>query len=434
MKTIKIAASINNIDPIFLDEYNKKDLYVVAFENSDLYKFTLKNFQKNKVIGIKNLKNKDLVNLDFLETTEMTDLGKKLEEHKIDYFVLPHKNLKKIEEWSKKNKIKMTAPSSILQENLEDKLFFDEILKKYKLSSPKTFSVKNLPKDKSYVLQKAKSIATLGTTFHKNPKTLLSKLATMSKDEQKNYLIREYLNGVSVGISIFLDKDGNYFFSGMRRQCFNYKGIFPHVFLGVQWLRKDFFPKHAIKRIYLLMEKLAKVLLKQGFIGVANVDVVIYKNIPYIIECNPRMSSATQHVFSVPNMCNIKNPWEFFLNTFCGKKNTKIKADKTPNTYFEGCLLDVDAMEKTKVTYVPRIGTYSLENNKVKFISNDIKDFTDAKKRFFVFHDLADKKMEYENCTICTLVSNYPLFNVKTGKLNKKGKFLHDYFKKKMTS
>ncbi|MFA6306142.1 MAG: ATP-grasp domain-containing protein [Candidatus Gracilibacteria bacterium] len=430
----KIAASINNIDPIFLDQYNKNNLYVVVFENSSLYKFTLKNFQKDKIITIKNLKNKDLVNLDFLETTEMTDLAKRLKESGVEYFVLPHKNLQKIEEWSKKNKIKMTAPSSILQENLEDKLFFDEILKKYKLSSPKTFTKNSLPKDKSYVLQKAKSIASLGTTFHKNPKTLLETLSKMSETEQKNYLIREYLNGVPVGISIFLDKDGNYFFSGMRRQCFDYKGIFPHIFLGIQWLRKDFFPKPAMKKIYLLMESLAKTLLKQNFIGIANIDVVIYKNIPYIIECNPRMSSATQHVFSVPNMCNIKNPWEFFLNTFCGNKNIKVKANKTPKTNFEGCLLDVDVMQKTKITHVPEIGTYSLENNKVKFISGDLKDFTDDKKRFFIFHDLSDKKMEYENCTICTIVSNYPLFNVKTGKLNQKGKFLHDYFKKKMTT
>ncbi|EKD63877.1 MAG: hypothetical protein ACD_51C00160G0002 [uncultured bacterium] len=234
-------------------------------------------------------------------------------------------------------------------------------------------------------------------------------------------IIREYLNGIPIGVTVFLDKDGNYFLSGMRRQCFSYKGCFPDKFLGIQWLKHDFFPEPTIEKITSLLERLAEVFISENFIGVANVDIVVYEGLPYLLECNPRMSSATQHLFSVSQLCGIDNPWLFFLNTFCDGKNEPIRNGRMPLSDFEGCLMDIDIKGEIRVDNMPPVGIYTFEGGNIRFISDSISDLNRNQDFFFLFHEFSDAEAFYSDITLCTVINNSPLFNLDTGKLNRRG-------------
>lgn len=423
---MNIAVFINSIDPIFLETTYQKTLFVIVRKETDLETFTKINFQKDKIIAMDKA--------DIKSSIKTSSFAKVLKKNDIKYLFVPHRTSEGITKWCKKNNIKPLVTTLKQQKELENKLYFDKLLKKNKILSPKTFKTdKNTIKkiQKTCVLQEAGSFGMFGTKFCKNGQELTDALKTY-ETQRKNLILREYLDGMSIGVSIFMDKDKNYFFSGMRRQCFGYENGFPHTFLGVQWIPQDFFQSATIKRIDQILKKLTKVLIKEKFVGVANIDFILHNNKPYIIECNPRMSSATQHLFSIPNLCGSKNVWPFILNTFMGKKNKKIQNGKMPNHSFQGCLLDIDAKGKVNIENIPKVGVYTYKNKKIKFVSRSIKDM--RKNEFFLFNELLNKQPTCSNVTLCTIISNKALFNIETGELNKDGKYLYSYFEKKITS
>lgn len=418
----KIAVFINSIDPVFLEKKHKKNLFVIVQKDTNCKIFAKNNFNKDQLIILNKADIKSAIKIEAFATI--------LKKNNIKYLFIPHRTSEEIDKWCKKNNIKPLVTELRQQKRLENKLYFDKLLKKNKIPSPKTLKL-NKKTSRQCVLQEASSFGMFGTKFCQNRRELTDAIKTY-KFQKRNLILREYLDGMSIGVSIFMDKDKNYFFSGMRRQCFEYKNGFPHVFLGIQWIPHGSFPAKTIKEINKVLEKLTKTLIKEKFIGVANIDFILRNNKPHVIECNPRMSSATQHLFSVPNLCGSKNVWSFIINAFNGEKNPEIQNGELPRHSFRGCLLDIDAKGKVNIKNIPKVGVYTYKNKKIKFVSRSIRDMRGKNDNFLLFNELSGKKSSCRTTTLCTIISNKPLFDISTGKLNKDGKYIYNHFKKEI--
>ena len=427
MKKNRIAIFLNCLEPIFLSPENKRSCFVIVEKSSFYSSFARSNFSAAKLIFFSKRKRKN-GQISFWEMLKEPDLINRLKQKKITHFVVPHRYYAKIGEWAKKNNIKLIGPVQS-QQKYENKLFFDNFLKKNNISSPPMVDKRNLTAKKSpntLVVQTEESFGLFGTKFIKGGESL-----SEIKINNKKLLIRKFLSGPSLGVSIFLNKKGYYFFSSLRRQCFIYNRNIPNKFLGIQWLPINFFSKKIRQKIANILSRLAMELGKSGFYGLANVDLIISKDEPYILECNPRLSSATPQIFSIEKLTNIKNPWNFYLDIFLKPQRTvRVKADKLPNSDYIGSILDIDVYEKAVIKKVLPIGIYLWKNNKTIFISNSTDAYQKNKNALFLFHELSGGETLNKNETLCTIFSHTPLFNLAAGSFNKEGIKIYNYLKK----
>ena len=424
----KAAVWLNTIEPVFFAKQNQLSCsFLILKESKYLVDFARKNFPASNLIFLKS--KRKIVYPSFQDVVFQTDLVQQLRRNNIKYLVVAHRSSKEIEKWAKNNQIKLIVTLWPLQKKLEDKIYFDKLLAKYRILSPKTILAKNpekyLKSNQTYVIQKSDSFGLFGTCFYRPGKN-----SPKLKINYKKILVREYLPGVPVGVSIFLDQAGNYFFSGLRLQCFIYQNGFPKDFIGIQWLPSNFFPSAVNKKINIELKKLVKLLKDEKFKGVANIDLLIYRHEPYIIECNPRLSTSTPQIFSWPELTKVKNSWQFFLNTFQGQDNIRIKKNKLPAHNFKGSVLDIDLPAKTKIRKILPVGVYKIEKHKIRFISQLVKDFLGNQNSFFLFHELSGQEAINRDFTLATIISNSPIFNLNSGELNQKGIKLFNYIKK----
>ena len=422
----KIAVLINGIEPIFLSPDNKRGIFVVVLAGTSLEKFVKANFSVNNIVVIKPKTKSKKQLLALIDLLNKTDIAPKLKAKGIKYFVVPHRSSEKIEAWAKKNKIKLIVTPLTLQQKLENKIYFDNLLKKNKIPSPPTLSATDLRKSSNanlpIVVQEIGSYGLFGTKFYHSAAEYLS-----LRPKIKNVLIRKYLPEMpAVGVSIFLDKNGNFFFSGLRLQCFEYESGLPKNFLGIQWLPDEFFSAKINKKLNEILKKLVGVLKKEKFRGVANFDLLIGKDKILILECNPRLSSATPQIFGSKKLTGFDNSWEFYLNIFTGEQVIKVKNNKLPKHNFQGALLDIDVNQAVKVKRILPVGWYSFENNRIKYRGLKLK--RSLKNRFFLFHELA-KPQAIKHTTLCTIISDFALFDPHQAGLNVKGKIIYEYFK-----
>ena len=430
LKDSNLAILINSPDLFFLNSIEQQRLFIVVEKQSLLEILARKNFKKDKIITYayrRPYKLEESVSLATDNLLTKTDFTQQLLNKGIKYFFVPYRSSKKIEKWSKATGIKLIVTPLAFQNKLENKKYFDNFLKKHQIASPPRIAGNKIKKKQSYVIQEAKVSNFLRTNFFPNG----NKLASYIRKKNiclKKYVIREYLPGVSVGVSLFIDTEGNYFFSALRRQCFIYQNNFPQKFLGIQWLKTDFFPVAVTKKINQQLKKLSQDLIRNKFFGVANVDLIIYNNYPYILECNPRLSMSMPQAFSLASLTTYKKSWQFFLNIFSQNHQSKIKIAHLPFNNYTGAVLDLENKNKIIIRNPLSNGVYRLLKGKISFVSNSIKDFKWQKDIFFLFHELAEGQILGRGHSLCTIFSNFPLFNSATGTLNDQGKKLYNYF------
>ncbi|MFA6304213.1 MAG: ATP-grasp domain-containing protein [Patescibacteria group bacterium] len=430
----KTAILINSPEVLFLSHKDLANIYVVVFKNSPLAHLAKKNFSASRLIYIKQKSQSEIneaPSVEFGDLISKTDLTVKLLKYQIKNFLIPYRSSKKIELWAKKYNFCLLVTPLATQDKLEDKKYFDNFLKKNQITSPCTLSLKDFKKlaanNLPYVVQEAKLSDYFRTKFYLTGRQLFV-------DWQKNKLkldkvvAREYLEGLPVGVSIFLDQTGNYFFSALRTQCFYYgRNGFPKSFMGLQWLPRKFFNPKTLLNINFQLKKLTQALIKEKFFGVANVDFIIKNNRAFILECNPRLSVATPQVFSSFKLASYSKSWLFFLNTFTYKLNANICRPCLPQSSFSGAVLALEAEKPLRLVKIPPVGTYQIKENKVKFISHKIVDLRQS-GAFFLYHELFLGQSLKKGYDLCKVFSNLPLFDFKTGMLNKNGRTIFDYF------
>ncbi len=264
-------------------------------------------------------------------------------------------------------------------------------------------------------------------TFLVNKKDDLKKLVSSNK---LPLLARKYIKeGIPLGVSILIGKN-TIILSALRLQIY-IKGEEEHPkFYGIQWVKTSSFPKTMINKLNKTLKKLAKALIKENFIGVANIDLMIKGNKIFFIECNPRLGGSTPHIALRPELLhNFDFPNEF-IKSIEGKALSENK-DFIPNTQYEGTMLDLDYLkEKIKgKIFNGKIhkGFYEYKNEKFTYKSELLKNFRN--KNIVLFRHFLQKNKEHNpNKYIGFCFMHKPIAEIKKNKLifSKKGEnFLH---------
>jgi hypothetical protein len=399
---MRIAYFLRNLDLLFSKE---KNIFAIFPKESEEERIAIEEFKLKNVIPIKI--NKGIFSqLNLEEILKFSDLEKKLKERKIDAIWLTRSS-KFLENWARKNKIILISQDYRLREKFENKIYFEKFLERNYLPHLKSRVLSSkifLPFKKS-VFQIPNSTGGEGTFVIKNKKDL-----KIIKKIKKPLLVREYKCGMSLGVSFLIEKKEIYF-SALDRQCFLKKERLKiGSFLGIQWLPFNFFEKKVYKKIEEKLKELALKLKKENLKGIVNVDFILDRDEIFFLECNPRLTAATPQIFSNLGLIG-KEPFSL------------------PKNSFSGSYMVVSLLKPKKIENLIPGGFYILEKNKLKKISLKNRFEFLKLKNGLLFYNEANKGENFKKpADIGTILSNFALFDFKSGKLNKKGKIVFDFF------
>lgn len=386
-----IAMFLDTGEALFLAPKHSRRLAGIVSEGTALEYFARGAFAGQLIPLHASGHKKNIVTLE--ETIKHTNLADALRRAGIVSLVVPSQLSSTIVRWARCQHIRLLGPSYAVQKKLGDKISFDRMVRCANIPVPSRITKKTLPlceNSNMLVAQKRNSMGCEGTSFVRS--------ATVKKNPSlmAQSLVRTYVHGIPLGVSILMDCDGNYFYSALRRQCFALQYGFPKHFLGIQWLSTHTFSRNARAAIEYMLSCLVTLFQRISFVGIANIDLILAGSRAYVIECNPRFSTATPYIFSVPSLTPHPDPWTFLLNAFQGIKNIRIQIPSLPNSNFTGAIASIDVRKKTSAARTPPVGT-----------SHGI----------FLLHDIERGAALNPDDTLCTLFSERPLFS-KHGTLN----------------
>lgn len=437
------AIIVQDLDDLILGEcFDSSKIFYFAEKNSYEEKWIkesllLKNvisYQFNKLYG--SFDKYSLSNI--LQYSDIADLIKL---HKIGYFLLTNKFTEAIYRFSKKYRVKVIATSYRLQKNLEDKIWFDRFMQKNEIIKPQSYIFKyhkNRSIFKKTVLQVANSWGAEGTFFVNNLKDVQKLFKTNLINTEDKILAREYVNGVTYGITVFISSK-LIAVSKIRIQCFYDKqNMFRKNFAGIQWIDNQSISIQLENKINELFVRIGKLLHQKKFCGYANFDFIVDDDLNlFVIECNPRFSDASMQLLNYPELiCNIRTE-QIFINEGLNSKNDYIE-DPEIFTYrydqadnFQGSTLTVKrnmvSNDHSKSIIKIENGIYSVLDDRVVCEGGNLRTIDRLKKQFIFRHNDIDNRLVDTNTVLGIVVSNYPLFD-SDGYLNEEGKNLLLYF------
>ena len=388
-------ASIEGLEFMLSDK--RKEYYVATHSESRLSDFIKTNCPSDKALFVKidPLKSKKKLKdiwgdeQSVIKSTDISGVFKK--NHIGELFLDEHSSLF-MEKWSKKENIKLIVTPWELQRKFENKIFFDDFLRKNGLPVPDGIVMKSekdiaLVNFYPVVLQVPESHGSMGTYFVKT-KSGLRKIL----DEKKlryPLLCRRYVEGgIPVGVSILIGKE-NIAISALRVQAY-----FPEEkkYYGIQWVKTSFFPKPVIDELNLLLKKISVFYRKAGFRGLANFDLIIKNNRIYFLECNPRLGGATAHLSLKKELLHGLCFSEQFAKACSGPDLSK-NMPFIPDSRYEGFALDMDSIKPEGLAgYVKTaaMGFYRMKGSSLCYLSRNIDDF-DNDSGVFIYHTLPDR-------------------------------------------
>jgi hypothetical protein len=341
------------------------------------------------------------------EILKFSDLEKKLKERKIDAIWITRSS-KFLENWAKKNKIILISQDYRLREKFENKIYFQKFLERNCLShlESKILNSKNFSLPfKENIIQIPNSSGGEGTFLVRKKE----EAKEIFKKSKPPFLIREYKKGIPLGVSFLIEKKEIYF-SAIDRQCLLKRDKRFGLFLGIQWVPFNFFKREVFKKIEKELKDLALKLKKENLKGLINVDFILERNQIFFLECNPRPTTATPQIFSNLGLL--------------GKKSFSL-----PKNYFSGSCMIISLIKPHKIKNLIPGGFYILEKNKLRKISLKNRFEFLKLKNGLLFYNEADKGEIFKKpADIGTILSNFALFDIKKGTLNKKGKIVFDFF------
>ncbi|MDP2643294.1 MAG: ATP-grasp domain-containing protein [Candidatus Peregrinibacteria bacterium] len=416
---MKIAA-LQSYEILF--SKNSNNFFHIVINNHPEQDFFHANIRKDKLITI-DYKKTETSDEELIKIPNFLD---KLKEKKIDTYYINTLSLPPIEKWAKKNKIKLLSPSWTLQRTLEDKIFFDKLLKKNKISSP--FSI--IPKkEKDIVLitkfpgvvQAPYSHGSQGTFLVKDKKGILELLK--DKKIKFPFLYREFIKGIPIGVTLLLSKK-EMIFSSIRGQAIMLDSKNTNKYLGIQWMKTSEFKKEGIKNLNKTLVSMGKVLQKMKLYGTASIDLIIRDNDVFVIECNPRLSLSSIQISQRKELLHGYDFNEEFIKGLTGKK---LSANKpfVPNTTYEGCTLDLDFFENKlsgkKTKRIHKVGMYEIKNGTLKYLSNKTKEFKN-KNIVFIDHKLKENTVLNQEDDYGMAIAHQPVVKIEHGTFSIKDK------------
>jgi len=425
---MKVAYFLRSLDLVFSQE-KTYEIYPICLEDSEEMRIAKTELHLANIIPIK-LKKKG-INFSELKgdaVFQNSDLSLQLKKYQISCLFLRN-STKYIEEWSKKNSIAILSPSYQLAEKFEDKLFFDGFLKKTGSPAAKSVIIKSkkapLPFAQT-VVQIPKSTGGEGTFFADSEKSFQEILQKFDLP----LLAREYQKGLSMGVSFFVDQK-NIYLSALNRQCFLKnpdKGPLG-LFIGIQWLPSQTFSKEIYTKIAQDLTKMAEKIRREGLTGMFNLDFILSKTGQiFFLECNPRITAATPQIIAVEELHGRTDFMRLLLNHFFQKNYPTEKPNSLPESLFRGAQMSIE-LPPRKITNLTPAGFFELKGDEIKKIELENRlDFLKLKNGLF-FHNETNIGENYQKTiTAGTVFTNFPMYDIKTGFLNKNGEIVYDFF------
>jgi len=400
---MKIAYFLHGLHLLFLKE---KNIFAIFPKGSEEERIAIEEFKLKNVIPIK-INRGNFSQLTYDKIVKFSDLEKKLKEKKIDALRL-NKSSKFLEDWARKNKIILISQNYRLGKKFENKIYFQKFLERNHLPhlesavlNSKNFS---LPFKKN-VIQIPNSWGSEGTFLVRNKK----EAKEIIKKSKPPFLLREYKNGIPLGVSFLIEKKEIYF-SAIDRQCLLKRDKRLGLFLGIQWIPFNFFKKEVFKKIENEVKNLSLKLKNENLKGMLNVDFILEKNKIFFLECNPRPTLATPQILSGLGLLGEK---PFTL----------------PENSFSGSTMIVSILKLQKIKRLIPGGFYFLEKDRLKKIKLKNRfDFLKLKRGLLFYNETNKEEVFKKPADIGTIMSNFPLFNFKSGKLNEKGEIVFNFF------
>jgi len=407
-------ASIECLELLFSkdnDEY-----FCVTNPKSSCFDLIGRNYPKDKIISVDISSNKIWRNeKKIISKTNLTDL---LHQKGANGLILDPYSSSYVENWAGNEKMDLVVTPYKLQRKLENKIFFELLLKKHNLPSPKSWIIKSeadidLIDNVEIVAQRPNSNGSRGTFFVKNKNEIRNLIKF--KKLKFPFLCREFINnGIPLGVSILISPN-KMIFSALRAQAYFSRNNGESVYYGIQWVRTSFFPKKTIEKLNTVLNKIGGAFQKIGFCGVAGFDLIIRNDEVYFIECNPRLSGATPQISLQPELLHGLNFAKEFTDT-CLLKELSVNKPFIPNSNYEGFNLDLDFLKErhigTKIR-ASKVGFYKPSKDKFTYISAEKKEFDDDSS-IFLYHALPERTKLSDKISLGFIMKHKPLL-----KLNK---------------
>jgi len=345
-------------------------------------------------------------------------------------FMLSHRGTHELTKWSQTSKIPLISTSLKDQLHFEDKIWFDRLLAAHRVPKPKSkvlraSVVKTLPFPGRVVLQKPLSFGGVGTFFLDRPSGLRALLGEGLVSKGERLLARAFLPGKTYGITIWIGHD-TVACSALREQCFfpeSKKGVGsapePRIFAGVQWIPTASLGSKVSTSISAVFSRLGRVFHKKRFFGFANFDFIVTpEGHIAVLECNPRLSSATPQLVAVPELIHNLPVGKWFIEeTLTPKPYARTpKVFGLPAVAYQGALFDIPAWDPLSasvpqallITREPQIGRYFKSAS--KFLGPNLQSLRNRAGEFMFFSEHKKGERVTVDETIGTIISHRRLF------------------------
>lgn len=425
---MKVAYFLRSLDLVFSQE-KTYDIYAICLDGSEEIRIAKEELGLSDIIPIKLKKGLNFSELKPEAVVKNSDLEEQLKKYGINCLFLRN-STKYLGDWSKKNNIAILSPSYQLAEQFEDKLYFDEFLRRTCSPAAKSVVISSvntaLPFPQT-VIQVPRSTGGEGTFFADSEKSFQK----IIKKLKLPLLAREYKNGLAIGVSFFVNQK-NVYLSALDRQCFleNPDGGPLGLFIGIQWAPFEIFPQELYNRIAQELIKVAEKIRQEGLLGMFNLDFILSETGQiYILECNPRITAATPQIIAVDELHGKTDFMRLLLNHFCQKDYKVATPDLLPESSFQGSQMSVE-WPAQKITKLIPGGFFALKEGEIIRIKlADRFEFLKLKNGLF-FHNENNLGENYKKTiTVGTVFANFPMYDIATGYLNENGRIVYDFFR-----
>lgn len=418
---MRVAVFPSSLDPLFISGLpdNLEFLYLVAGESAEeewAGEFLLEEKIVSYALDRKHGKPADFSTGNILE---YSNIDKLVETCNIDALLITHRGSDQIESWATRTGVKIISTPYSVQLQFENKIWFNDFLLLNNIPCPEgavlhTDRKANFYRDRM-VLQEPLSFGSMGTHFV-SAGQLDDFLVAHNTGSGREFLAREFIDGEVYGISVFID-DSVIALSALRQQCF-WPGTAPEarqkLFAGIAWIAAADISENLRKSIDSVFGRLGELLYRQGFRGFANFDFIAAQSESVqVIECNPRLSSATPQLFHFHELLSGVNPGPGFLLSLLNTERSEIEPEVFlfPDSKFKGGLIDIPAQGTGDVSTVFKPGLYNIKDGSIEFITPDIRRLSNANQQFVLYSDAVKGDKYQRDETIAAVLSNFPLFN-----------------------
>lgn len=332
-----MVASISSLDLLLS---GMRDRYVCIAQEKDSYaQFATANLPAEHMVLVSDA-GEDFSDDAVIQSAMLSDI---LLRKGMNAFLPSCFTSESINTWAQEHGVTVIAPDPLLQEQLEEKLFFNDVLHREAIPVPESYVLRtNTDVRESLpfpgVLQVPKSWGGLGTYFVDS----YEQLQGIFRQEKPVFplLYRAFVQGHALGVTLLIGGSKTAF-SSVRSQLFVPASDGPPLFLGTQWVMRRSLPMKALQQLEQALEQLAGALRALGFRGMANVDCVLTEDEAFLIECNPRQSLCTCQLAQHPELLHGLDAMEEYIACFT-RGDISTHAPSIPDTDFEGCVLDLD--------------------------------------------------------------------------------------------